>query len=147
MYTTPAPSHTAIHLRYQKVTRLVSVVLVVTEMEIVVLGVTNTDEEDNQVNDGLGSRVLAEVLGLVSAEETLSLDLGGGTSGKLLVEADDTLHADSIRSGANGLGRSDLGRNERRERSAGDEAHDVGISKGSRLGNWSIAALVRRGSE
>jgi hypothetical protein len=43
------------------------------------------------------------VLGLVSAEETLSLDLGGGTSGKLLVEADDTLHADSIRSGANGL--------------------------------------------
>jgi hypothetical protein len=81
----------------------VSVVLVVTEMEVVVLGVTNTDKEDNQVNDGLGSRVLAEVLGLVSAEETLSLDLGGGTSRKLLVETDDTLHADGIRSGANGL--------------------------------------------
>jgi hypothetical protein len=103
MYTTPAPSHTTIRPRYQKVTCLVSVVLVVAEMEVVVLGVTNTDEEDNQVNDGLASRVLAEVLGLVSAEETLSLDLGGGTSGELLVEADDTLHADSIRSGANGL--------------------------------------------
>lgn len=51
----------------------------------------------------LATGVLAKVLGLVSAEETLGLDLGSGTSGKLLVEADDTLHADSIRSGANGL--------------------------------------------
>lgn len=47
--------------------------------------------------------VLAEVLGLVTAEETLSLDLGGGTTGKLLVEADDTLHAQSVGSSTNSL--------------------------------------------
>lgn len=93
-------------------------------MEVVVLGIANGNEEDNGVDDGcksivsinsvlaelsrgnvrtLATGVLAKVLGLVSAEETLGLDLGSGTSGKLLVEADDTLHADSIRSGANGL--------------------------------------------
>lgn len=97
---------------------------ILTKVEVVVLDVTDADKEDNQVNDSyntitvriqhlnpilrecvrtLASGVLAEVLGLVSAEETLSLDLGGGTSGELLVEADDTLHADSIRSSANGL--------------------------------------------
>ena len=50
-----------------------------------------------------GGSVLAEVLGLVAAEEALGLDLGGGTSGELLVKADDTLHAQGIRSGANRL--------------------------------------------
>jgi len=132
-----------IHLRYLNaiLSCLVSVVLVVAKVEVVVLEVTDADKEDNQVNDRLASGVLAEVLGLVSAEETLSLDLGGGTSGELLVEADDTLHADSIRSSANGLRRSDLGGDERRERSAGDEAHDVGIS-----GGFESRELVRRGS-
>lgn len=101
-----------------------AVIGILTKVEVVVLDVTDADKEDNQVNDSyntitvriqhlnpilrecvrtLASGVLAEVLGLVSAEETLSLDLGGGTSGELLVEADDTLHADSIRSSANGL--------------------------------------------
>lgn len=47
--------------------------------------------------------ILAEVPGLVAAEETLGLDLGGGTSGEFLVEADDTLHANGIGSRANGL--------------------------------------------
>ena len=51
----------------------------------------------------LHRRVLAKVLGLVSAEETLGLDLGGSTSGELLVEGNDALHANSIRSGANRL--------------------------------------------
>jgi hypothetical protein len=95
-----------------------------TKVEVVVLDVTDADKEDDQVNDGyskttvrirfsypvlregvrtLASGVLAEVLGLVSTEKALSLDLGGGTSGELLVEADNALHADSIRSGANGL--------------------------------------------
>lgn len=72
-------------------------------MEVVVLGITNADEEDNSVNDGLGGGVFAKVLGLVSTEETLSLDLGGGTSGEFLVEADDALHADGIRSGTDCL--------------------------------------------
>lgn len=51
----------------------------------------------------LGSRVLAKVLGLVSSEKTGGLDLGGGSSGEFLVEADDTLHAKSIRSSTDGL--------------------------------------------
>lgn len=53
----------------------------------------------------LDGRVLAEVLGLVSAEEALGLDLGGRTTGKFLVEADDTLHAQGIGSSANCLSR------------------------------------------
>lgn len=90
-------------------------------MEVVVLGVADADKENDQVNDGcarpsvkatMGPRggvctlrrgVLAKVLLLVLAEDALGLDLGGGTSGEFLVEADDTLHADSIRGGANGL--------------------------------------------
>ena len=51
----------------------------------------------------LSGRVLAEVLGLVSAEKTGGLDLGGRSTGQLLVEVDDTLHAQSIRVGANCL--------------------------------------------
>lgn len=51
----------------------------------------------------LCARVLAEVLRLVLAPETLGLHVGGGTTGELLVEADDTLHADSIGSSADGL--------------------------------------------
>lgn len=51
----------------------------------------------------LSGRVLAEVLGLVATEKTGGLDLGSGTPRKLLVEADDTLHADGIRSSADGL--------------------------------------------
>ena len=51
----------------------------------------------------LGGRVLAEVLGLVSTEKTRGLDLGSGTPGKLLVEADDTLHANGIGSSADSL--------------------------------------------
>lgn len=47
--------------------------------------------------------VLAEVTGLVAAEKTLGLDLGSGTTGELLVEADDTLHTQGVGSSANGL--------------------------------------------
>ena len=58
----------------------------------------------------LSSRVLAEVLGLVSAEKTGGLDLRGGATGELLVEVDDTLHADSIGGGANRLESAALAR-------------------------------------
>lgn len=51
----------------------------------------------------LGGRVLAKVLGLVSAKETSGLNLGSRASGELLVEVDDTLHADSIRGGTESL--------------------------------------------
>ena len=51
----------------------------------------------------LSRRVLAKVLSLVSAEETGGLDLGSRSSGKFLVEADNALHADSIRSSADSL--------------------------------------------
>lgn len=47
--------------------------------------------------------VLAKVLGLVSSEETGGLDLRGGATGKFGVEVDDTLHADGIGVGTNGL--------------------------------------------
>ena len=51
----------------------------------------------------LSARVLAKVLGLVPAEETGSLHLGGGSSGELLVEVDNPLHAQSIGVGSNRL--------------------------------------------
>ena len=50
-----------------------------------------------------GRGVLAKVTGLVAAEETLGLDLRGGATRKLLVEADDTLHAQSVGSTTNSL--------------------------------------------
>lgn len=43
------------------------------------------------------------MLGLVAAEKALGLDLGGGTTGKLLVETDDALHAQSVGSGSDRL--------------------------------------------
>ena len=43
------------------------------------------------------------MLGLVLAEEALCLDLRGRSSGKLLVEVDNTLHADGIGSSADSL--------------------------------------------
>lgn len=51
----------------------------------------------------LSRRVLAEVLRLVAAQDTGSLDLGGRASGQLLVEVDDALHCDSIGVGAESL--------------------------------------------
>ena len=51
----------------------------------------------------LAGRVLAEVLSLVATEEAAGLDLGGGASGELLVEADDALHAEGVGGGADGL--------------------------------------------
>lgn len=51
----------------------------------------------------LRRRVLAKVLGLVFAENAGGLDLGSSATGKLLVEVDDTLHADSVRGSTNGL--------------------------------------------
>ena len=51
----------------------------------------------------LGRRVLAKVLGLVSAEDAGGLDRGSGTTGELLVEVDDALHAKGVRGSTNGL--------------------------------------------
>lgn len=51
----------------------------------------------------LGGWVLAKVLGLVSAQNAGGLDVGGGATGKLLVEVDDALHGDAIGVGANRL--------------------------------------------
>lgn len=43
------------------------------------------------------------MLGLVAAEKTLGLNLGGGATGELLVETDDALHAQGIGSGSDRL--------------------------------------------
>jgi hypothetical protein len=51
----------------------------------------------------LDGGLLAKVLGLVPAEETLGLDLRGGATRKLLVERNNTLHAHSVLSGADSL--------------------------------------------
>ena len=51
----------------------------------------------------LRRRVLAKVLSLVFAENAGGLDLGSRATGELLVEVDDTLHADSVRGSTNGL--------------------------------------------
>lgn len=51
----------------------------------------------------LPCRVLAKVLGLVSTEEAGGLDRGSGTTGELLVEVDDALHAEGVRGSTNGL--------------------------------------------
>lgn len=47
--------------------------------------------------------VLAEVLGLVTTEETSGLDLGGRSLGQLLVEVDHALHRDGVRVGTDRL--------------------------------------------
>lgn len=43
------------------------------------------------------------MLGLVAAEEALSLNLGGSTTGELLVERNDALHAQGIGSSTKSL--------------------------------------------
>lgn len=43
------------------------------------------------------------MLVLVTSEKTLGLNLGGSATGELLVEVDDTLHADGIGGSANSL--------------------------------------------
>ena len=43
------------------------------------------------------------MLGLVSAENAGGLDRGSGTTGELLVEVDDALHAKGVRGSTNGL--------------------------------------------
>lgn len=89
-------------------------------MEVVVLSVTDGNEEGNGVDKSwpsisiiptkidtnahtCGRSVLSEVLCLVSAHESLWLDLGSRTTGKLLIEVDYTLHANSIFGGAESL--------------------------------------------
>lgn len=47
--------------------------------------------------------VLAEVAGLVTADEASGLNLGGGTTGKTSVEVHHALHASGILSGTDGL--------------------------------------------
>lgn len=63
----------------------------------------------DEILGGVGTRrthcgwVLAEVLGLVFAEEALCLHLWSGSTWELLVEAHNTLHADSILSSTEAL--------------------------------------------
>lgn len=45
----------------------------------------------------------AEVLGGVAAEDASGLSLGGGTTGELLVEVDNALHANGVGVRAKGL--------------------------------------------
>jgi hypothetical protein len=97
-------------------------------VEVVVLSIADANKQSQNVDDGcneelsvstmasllpqedisrlkrtLDGRVFSEVLCLVTAEETLGLDLGGSATGKFLVEADNSLHAKSIGSTANRL--------------------------------------------
>lgn len=51
----------------------------------------------------LGRWVLSKVLGLVTTENSSSLDLGGRSLGKLLVEVDDALHRDGVGVGTDRL--------------------------------------------
>lgn len=51
----------------------------------------------------LRRRVLAEVFGLVTAENASGLDLGGRTSGELLVKVDHAPHRDGVGVGADRL--------------------------------------------
>lgn len=51
----------------------------------------------------LRSRILAKVLGLVSAENPGGLDLGGGAPRQFLVEVDNALHRKRVRVGADRL--------------------------------------------
>ena len=104
-----------------------------TEMEVVVLGVAERNQEANDVDERcarsvsclichdlrFGSQllssqaatdvltpsgwVLAHVLLCVASEKTLGLRLGSWATGQLLVEVDDLLHADGIGGRADGL--------------------------------------------
>ena len=93
-----------------------------TQVEVVVLSVANSDKGANYVDERcvfwsvfrrtrvsagvsisvLGAHthsrgILAKVGLLVAAEESLGLGLGGSAARQLLVEAHDLLHADSVR--------------------------------------------------
>jgi len=65
-------------------------------MEVVVLSITNRNQERNSVNNRCCRRVLPEVTSLVSAKESFWLDCWCCASRELLVEADYALHADGI---------------------------------------------------
>jgi len=113
--------------------QLVGIVLVVAQMEVVVLRITDGDKQDEGLNDGLRRRLRAKVLRLVSTQDALRLHFRSRTTGELLVEADDTLHADSVGRGANCLRRGDLGRDERRQRPPGCVAHFARVGDRPRI--------------
>lgn len=99
------------------------VVLVVTKVEVICHRVANNQDKSYGVDDGFGSRVLPEMLGLVSGKETSGLDFGSRASREFFIEADNTLHADSIGCGADSTRRGNLGRDEGRETPTSDETH------------------------
>jgi hypothetical protein len=90
-------------------------------MEVVVLSITNSNQEHNSMNDSCHKHqhpffnmriegkhtcsrgILSEVTSLVSAEESLWLNCWCCTSRELLVEADYALHAGCILSGTDSL--------------------------------------------
>lgn len=74
-----------------------------TKMEVVVLGVTDRENDGNGVRNWCAGRILAKVLGLISSEDALCLDLGSWASWKFLVEANNSLHANRILCSSNPL--------------------------------------------
>jgi len=102
---------------------LMSIVLVVSEMEIVVLSIANSNDRRNEMNEWSCGRVLSKVTSLVSADKSRRLLLWSGPSWKLFVEADNTFHANSILSSTESSGRCHLGWNKGRKSPSRDEAH------------------------
>jgi len=75
-----------------------------TEMEVVVLCVSEEHDDGKGVDERSSGGVLPKVTGLVPPNEPLGLDFRCVPSGKLLVEAHDPLHASGILCGTETLG-------------------------------------------
>lgn len=83
--------------------RLVGIVLVMSKMEVVLLSITNDQENNHGMSNWSCGGILAKVLRLVLAPKSLGLNLRSRASGKLFVEIYYALHLGSIRRRPDGL--------------------------------------------
>lgn len=94
-------------------------------MEIVILGISNANQKDQNMNQSyvvlvtclhacirpqptLNRSFVAKILGLISAEQALRFDFRRRTSWKFLIEADDPLHTERVWSAPNSLVRGGI---------------------------------------
>jgi len=85
----------------------------VTQVEVVMIGITDDNEGRDGVDDRHSSRLVSKVFSAVFGDEAQGLDVGCFPSRELLVETDYAGHSCGILSGANSRWGCNLGGNER----------------------------------